>query len=211
MKKNKPFLTVIRLAILMVVILQTVVCSVSATENLEDLDRQIKGLEGRRLSIEEMQKATNHLADRYREMGYPDEHELIQNLKNNWLSLEEERGQINASLDNLYLKKYEAEEMEKRFIGEFKLTAYCPCGSCSGGFGFQTAIGVRAVEGVTIAVDPNIIPYYTKVYIDGVGHRVAQDCGGAVKQNRIDIFVGNHKDCFLSQYNRSSVKVWRAE
>jgi 3D (Asp-Asp-Asp) domain-containing protein len=32
-----------------------------------------------------------------------------------------------------------------------------------------------------------VIPYGTKVYIDGVGVRIAQDCGGIVKERTIDL------------------------
>ncbi|WP_134702221.1 3D domain-containing protein [Ammoniphilus sp. YIM 78166] len=54
-----------------------------------------------------------------------------------------------------------------------------------------TATGKRAQEGRTIAVDPSVIPMGTWVYIEGVGFRRAEDKGGAVKGNKIDIFFEN--------------------
>ncbi len=45
----------------------------------------------------------------------------------------------------------------------------------------------------TIAVDPTVIPYGSKVVINGQVY-VAEDCGGAIKKNRIDIYVGSHAE-----------------
>ena len=50
-------------------------------------------------------------------------------------------------------------------MGEFKLTAYCPCEECSEGWGRQTASGKTAEAGRTIAVDPDIIDIGSKVKI----------------------------------------------
>ena len=49
-------------------------------------------------------------------------------------------------------------------------------------------------EGRTIAVDPSVIPYGTKVIIGGHIF-TAEDCGGAIpKQNHIDIYVNSHEE-----------------
>lgn len=76
----------------------------------------------------------------------------------------------------------------------FTLTAYCGCEKCCGKNDRITATGTYAVEGVTIAVDPTIIPYGSMVDIEGIGTFVAEDCGGAIKGNRIDIYFENHAD-----------------
>lgn len=78
-------------------------------------------------------------------------------------------------------------------LGVFKLTAYCPCYSCSEGYGGITATGTRTQAGRTIAVDPRIIPYGSRVMINGHEY-IAEDCGGAIKQNRIDIFFNTHAE-----------------
>lgn len=88
-------------------------------------------------------------------------------------------------------------------IGTFKVTAYCPCEKCCGKteddpwYGI-TATGTRATEGRTIAVDPDVIPYGTVLYFEGpdglVSGFVAEDCGGAIKGNRIDLYFDSHED-----------------
>lgn len=77
-------------------------------------------------------------------------------------------------------------------LGRFMLTFYCGCVSCSEGYGTNTATGATCTQGRTIAVDPTVIPYGTKVYIEGYGVFVAEDCGGAIKGNHIDIYVEDH-------------------
>lgn len=49
-----------------------------------------------------------------------------------------------------------------------------------------TYTGTKASRG-TIAVDPNVIPFGTKLYIPGYGYGVAADTGGAIKGNKIDL------------------------
>lgn len=82
-------------------------------------------------------------------------------------------------------------------IGEFTLTAYCPCSRCCGKSDGITSTGTTATEGRTIAVDPRVIPYGSTVtlyYEDGTSHTyTAEDCGGAIKENRIDVFFDNHQ------------------
>ena len=82
-------------------------------------------------------------------------------------------------------------------LGEFWLTAYCPCAKCCGKTDGITATGTTAAEGRTIAVDPRVIPYGSTVTIyfaDGTSHTyTAEDCGGAIKENRIDVFFADHQ------------------
>lgn len=49
-----------------------------------------------------------------------------------------------------------------------------------------TYTGARAVRGV-VAVDPRVIPLYTRLYIEGYGPAIALDTGGAIKGNKIDL------------------------
>lgn len=78
-------------------------------------------------------------------------------------------------------------------LGTFKLTAYCPCPQCCG----EWADGItytmtEATAGRTVAVDPKVIPLGSTVYINGTPY-VAEDIGGAIKGNRIDVFFPDHQ------------------
>ena len=74
----------------------------------------------------------------------------------------------------------------------YEITAYCPCVKCCGKTDGITASGVKAVEGVTVAMNKTV-PFGTKIYIDGAGERVVQDRGGAIIGNRIDLYFNDHQ------------------
>ncbi|WP_340020661.1 3D domain-containing protein [Paenibacillus sp. FSL K6-1096] len=73
----------------------------------------------------------------------------------------------------------------KRMIKNVSMTAYS---SQEPGIGTRTASGTRVTEGRTIAVDPNVIPIGWWVYIEGLGFRRAEDTGGAIKGNKVDVY-----------------------
>lgn len=80
-------------------------------------------------------------------------------------------------------------------MGTFTVTHYCPCTYCTDGDGI-TATGTVATPGRTLAVDPRIIPYGSKVVLkfsDGTTEDyIAEDCGGSVNGKKVDVFMGHH-------------------
>lgn len=63
------------------------------------------------------------------------------------------------------------------------------------GCGDTTATGTAARRGV-VAVDPSVFPYGTKFYIPGYGVGIAEDCGGAIKGNKLDLFYDTKSEAF---------------
>ena len=94
--------------------------------------------------------------------------------------------------------------LELTYLGEFEYTGYDPCVACCGSYAknrpvvngkeiVYTASGEIA-SNLTVAVDPNVIPLGSLLYLEGYGVRIAQDTGSAVKGNVIDIYFNNHED-----------------
>ncbi|MCM3177669.1 LysM peptidoglycan-binding and 3D domain-containing protein [Cytobacillus horneckiae] len=84
-------------------------------------------------------------------------------------------------------------------------TAYtATCEGCSG----VTATGINLLENPdmkVISVDPNVIPLGSKVYVEGYGEAIAGDTGGAIKGNKIDVFIPNKDDAI--NFGRQTLKV----
>ena len=71
-----------------------------------------------------------------------------------------------------------------------------------------TSTGVKPIVGRTIAVDPRIIPYGSKVYIPAFDKVfVAEDCGSAIKGNRIDIFMNSYNECMEWGYRGITIYI----
>lgn len=108
-------------------------------------------------------------------------------------------------------------EPEPESLGEFVLTAYCPCVKCCGEWSAEhpsrvgtdyiqkTASGTIPTAGRTISVDTSVIPFGTTVIIRGREY-VAEDRSGAIKGNRIDIFFDDHDEAL--EFGRQTAEVF---
>jgi 3D (Asp-Asp-Asp) domain-containing protein len=94
-------------------------------------------------------------------------------------------------------------------LGEYVITAYCPCELCCGhkapqNYG-RTSSGIIAVQGITIATDNHVIPIGSKVKINGRTY-TSQDRGGAIKGKRIDIYFDSHQDAL--NFGRQTMTIY---
>ncbi|MGM0750833.1 MAG: 3D domain-containing protein [Bacillota bacterium] len=100
-----------------------------------------------------------------------------------------------------------SEDSEDNVVKEVNVTATAYTAYCEGCIGI-TKTGVDLIENPdarVIAVDPSVIPLGSKVYVEGYGYARAEDTGGAIKGNRIDIYMEKEKDAL--KYGVQDVKV----
>lgn len=112
---------------------------------------------------------------------------------------------------------------EYKAVYDVKATAYCLCKKCCGkstddpNYG-ETSSGLRIIPGTgmkVIAVDPNLIPLGSKVYVEGLngakdyGYAIAADQGSAIKNNKIDLYMETHQQAL--NWGKKSVRVYVVE
>jgi len=99
-----------------------------------------------------------------------------------------------ASFNGNYLRKF-----------TMVATAYSPRVVETDTNPWVTATGMRSGIGV-VAVDPQIIPLGSLLYVKGYGYAIAGDTGGAIKGNRIDLFFYSTYDAL--KWGRRTVTVY---
>lgn len=116
--------------------------------------------------------------------------------------------QKDAEIERLHSRITELESESLTSLGVFQITAYGrDCDGCTG----ITKTGNAPVIGKTVAVDPEVIPLGSTIIIDGHEY-IAEDIGGAIKGNMIDMYVGTeelskfygvkYKEVFMKEENR---------
>ena len=102
-----------------------------------------------------------------------------------------------------YLVLASGETLAYTSVDTYEATAYCDHGKTA--TGYYTELGV-------VAVDPKVIPYGTRMYIQTpsggwvYGLSVARDCGGAVKGKIIDLWFPEYETCV--QWGRRNITVY---
>ena len=109
------------------------------------------------------------------------------------VNIKEEHESLFANIIRVLPEK--EEESDLIYLGEFLLTGYCDCPICQEEWVGTTALGVAPTPEWTIAVDPDVIPLGSYVVINGHTYR-AEDVGGMINYNHIDIFCSSHEECY---------------
>ncbi|MBO0586240.1 3D domain-containing protein [Sporosarcina sp. E16_8] len=92
-------------------------------------------------------------------------------------------------------------------VKEFTVSATAYTAYCNGCSGItKTGINLRENSNLkVIAVDPNVIKLGTKVHVEGYGYAIAGDTGGAIKGNKIDVFISSKSEAY--KWGRKNVKL----
>ena len=104
--------------------------------------------------------------------------------------------EIQEDFENYYIEQALLAKANK--IENVKVTHYCCCVKCCGKDDGITYSGVKAVPGVTVAVDTSIIPLGSDVLVDYgdgiINYYRADDTGSAIKGNKLDLCVSSHQE-----------------
>lgn len=129
-----------------------------------------------------------------------------------WISKETEVVEVNITRPIEYIEvecvNYEPKPEPTYKEMQVIATAYCPCVKCCGKSDGITATGVKAKANHTIAADPKILPYGTEI-LTSLGEFVVEDCGGAIKGNKIDIFFNDHQEAL--EFGVKELTIWVKE
>lgn len=139
-------------------------------------------------------------------------------------ALKKEKEQLEAEVKQAAEEKAAKEAEEKRLQEEqvkaeaantapvsgrtlvMESTAYSSDPADTLGGGTITATGQNLLENpMAVAVDPNVIPLGTYLYVEGYGYAYAVDTGGAIKGNIIDVHFPTASQCL--SWGRRSVNV----
>lgn len=97
-----------------------------------------------------------------------------------------------------------ASEGKEMLVTATAYTAYCT--GCSGTTAYGIDLRTNPNQKV-IAVDPKVIPLGTKVWVEGYGEAIAGDIGGAIKGNKIDVFIPSYTNAMEWGVKKVKLKV----
>lgn len=147
------------------------------------------------------------------------EQEGVEGIKENLYQLIYENGElVEKKLIQETISQEPVDKIVKKGIKEETIVASRGSNSRSGNSTHMKVVATAyAGDGITstgtkpkwgtIAVDPKVIPYGTKVYIPQFDMTfTAEDCGGAIKGNKIDIFMLSDSQCY--SWGRRTIDIY---
>jgi 3D (Asp-Asp-Asp) domain-containing protein/chaperonin cofactor prefoldin len=215
-----PILVVSLLLLVSLLIAITVVTNL--TEDKKDLERRVyklsqdngvltTELRNAKTGLQQLQEENKQANDKLQQLQ-KDNSQLknqVNQLQNQVQQLQKENGELKKKLNTERSKtsplssKGISKSGKSFYMNSSAYTAYCK--GCSGKTTWKE-LNLRANPNLkVIAVDPNIIPLGTKVYVEGFGYAVAADTGGAIHGYKIDIFMPNVQQAL--RWGRRVVKV----
>jgi len=97
------------------------------------------------------------------------------------------------SLKGSTARKKNVAQPRRRPLGAFAVRAYTY--EWDDNILSRTASGAFPMVGRTVAVDPRVIPLGSKIYIEGLGERIAEDSGGKIRGKMLDLFLPSDEAC----------------
>ena len=90
-----------------------------------------------------------------------------------------------------------------------EITAYCGCESCCGEYSDGiTASGYIIRQGDKLIAAPRTFRFGTRIIIPGYGSALVKDRGGAIKDNRLDVYFDTHQEALEWGRQKLQVQIW---
>lgn len=209
-RKKKVMKVILILGIIIFIVLTTHFClktNQSKRENEQNLTNNMTQLEN---NYNDINNSQEEMINKQNE-----QQQQIQDLNSTVQQLNETITNLNNELEQVKISKQQKKEQEEKEkslrvasvssrsatservsnTGEWisgNISAYCSCRSCCGSYANGiTAMGTTATQGRTIAA-PSNYPFGTKIEIEGYGIYTVEDRGGAIKGNKLDVYMNSH-------------------
>jgi 3D (Asp-Asp-Asp) domain-containing protein len=123
-----------------------------------------------------------------------------------------QHAQLLEIIDSLQQELVGFKDRETKFLKHitnerYVATAYLPVDSLEGRHSGLTVTGTVAQAYVAVAVDPEVIPINSWIWIDGLGWRKAEDTGNAIKGKKIDLCVSTKEEAMEFGVRKIRIKI----